>query len=158
MDFRIEQKPSIQMMGIFVRTSNAENEKRGDIIHLWQRFYQDGILYKIPNRASEEIFALYTDYSGDYTQPYTLVIGAPVSNVENIPEGMTVKTIPASTYAVFTAKGEFPQSLIETWGTIWKSKLSRSYTGDFELYRPEFQNKKSDEVDVYIALKGGKLS
>jgi len=102
--------------------------------------------------------ALYCDYEGDYTQPYSLVIVCPVSSLDNIPEGMVAKTIPAGSYAVFRAIGEYPASLIETWGNIWQTELKRTYTGDYEFYGEKFVSSESKEVEVFMAIEQEKVS
>lgn len=134
-------------MGISLRTSNSRPDV--SISKFWNQFYKKNIFEKIPNKCSSDIMGLYVDYEGDHNQPYTLVIGCQVSDVEAIPKGMVVKKIPAASYAIYTAKGEFPYSLYETWGEIWKSGLPRSYSGDFEVYGKRFEN---GEIDVYVAL------
>lgn len=63
-----------------------------------------------------------------------------------------VKTIPPSTYIVFSAKGEFPKNIINTWQDIWGSNMQRPYTADFEVYDENFQKKLSTDVEIYIAL------
>lgn len=148
------QKPSILVMGIECRTSNAPEAGPHDISKLWKRFYNEDILSKIPNKASNEVFALYCDYEGDYTQPYSLVIGCPVSSFDVIPEGMITKIIPSGSYAIFRAIGEHPKSVIETWGKIWQQpNLNRTYTGDYEVYGDKFISGSPKEVDVYIAIE-----
>ncbi|MES2121913.1 MAG: GyrI-like domain-containing protein, partial [Chlamydiota bacterium] len=123
-----------------------------DIPKLWERFFQECIAEKIPNKASHEVFALYCDYAGDHTQPYSLVIGCLVSSTAEIPQGMVAKTIPGGSYATFRAVGEHPQTLIETWGKIWNTELSRTYTGDYELYGEKFTSHSPQEVEVLIAI------
>lgn len=149
----IVQKPAILVIGIDCRTSNAPDAGPKDIPKLWERFYGEDIISQIPNKISNEVIALYCDYEGDYTEPYSLVIGCPVSSIDTIPEGMVAKTIPASSYAVFHAVGEHPQALIETWGKIWKDPdLERTYSGDFELYGNKFISSSPKELEVYIAI------
>lgn len=149
----IVQKPAVLVIGIDCRTSNAPEVGPQDIPKLWGRFYSEDIIKQIPNKISNEVIALYCDYEGDYTQPYSLVIGCPVSSLDTIPPGMVSKTIPASSYAVFHAIGEYPESLIETWGNIWKNQnLKRTYTGDFELYGEKFISGSPKEMEVYIAI------
>jgi predicted transcriptional regulator YdeE len=149
----IVEKPALLVIGIDCRTSNAPEAGPHDIPKLWGRFYNEGIISQIPNKVSNEVIALYCDYAGDHTQPYSVVIGCYVSSLDTIPEGMVAKTIPASSYAVFRAIGEYPSSLIETWGNIWKQPdLQRTYTGDFELYGDKFGTGSPKEVEVYIAI------
>ncbi len=152
-DYAVVQKPAILVIGIACRTSNASEDGPQDIPKLWGRFYNKGIIHQIPNKVSNEVIALYCDYEGDHTQPYSVVIGCPVSSLDTIPTGMVGKTIPASSYAVFRAIGEYPASLIETWGNIWKHPdLHRTYTGDFELYGHKFASEAIKELEVYIAV------
>lgn len=149
----VVQRPDMLIIGIDCRTSNAADAGPQDIPKLWGRFYGEDVVNRIPNKVSNEVIALYCDYEGDFTQPYSVVIGCPVSTHETIPEGMVAKTIPSSSYAVFRALGEHPKALIETWGRIWnQTDLKRTYIGDFELYGSKFASGSPQEVEVYIGV------
>lgn len=153
-NYGVVYKPAILIIGIDCRTSNAPGAAPQDIPKLWGRFYGEDILSQIPNKVSHEVIALYCDYEGDYTQPYSVLIGCPVSSVDAIPQGMAAKTIPASFYALFRAIGEHPQALIETWGNIWQQpSLERTYTGDYEVYSEKLFSKSPQEVEVYVAVQ-----
>jgi len=147
------EKPPMTVVGIECRTSNSADAAPLDIPRLWSQFYQENRIEQIPHKSSDEIIALYCDYEGDYTKPYTFVLGCPVSQVESIPQGMVVKTIPHASYSPFRAVGEFPQSLIETWGQIWQSDLKRTYTYDYEVYGRDFFLKEPKEVELFIAIE-----
>jgi predicted transcriptional regulator YdeE len=152
-NYTLVQKPSLLLVGIECRTSNAPHAGPQDIPQLWERFYSEGIEDKIPHKTSNEVFGLYCDYESDDSGSYSLVIGCPVKSLEGIPKGMVSKTVPAGSYAVFRAVGEHPQSLIETWGTIWKQKdLKRTFTYDYEVYGERFFSGSPKEVEVCIAL------
>lgn len=145
-------KPSIEIIGIECRTSNSPEAAPYDIPKHWEKFYKNETINKIPNKISNEIIALYCDYEGDHTKPYSLVIGCQVNSSENLPEGMVTKTIPGGSFAVFQAVGEHPSALLETWKTIWQDHgLCRSYSGDYEVYGDKFMS-SPQKVDVYIAL------
>lgn len=143
----------MNVIGIECRTSNSPEDGPQDISRLWGQFYSEDIINKIPNKVSNEVIALYCDYEGDYTQPYSLVIGCSVTSLDNIPKGMVAKIIPGGSYAVFHAIGEHPNSLIETWGNIWEKDLDRTYTGDYEVYGERFVLELPKEVGVYIAIQ-----
>lgn len=152
--YKVVQKPSTIIVGIECRTSNAPEAGPHDIARLWGRFYSENTINQIPNKVSDEVIALYCDYEGDYTQPYTLVIGCAVSSLDMIPQGMVGKVIPEGSYAVFNAIGEHPISLIKTWEHIWqKDGLKRTYTGDYEVYGDNFFSKTPQEVNVFIAIE-----
>ncbi len=151
-NFTLIHKPRMRVIGVECRTSNNPAAGPKDIPQLWQKFYAEGVQGKIPNRASEEVIALYCDYEGDYTKPYSCVIGCFVNSLDQIPEGMVGKIIPESTFALYRATGDFPKSLIDTWGNIWRSDLKRTYAGDYEVYGRKFAG-ASKEVDVLIAIE-----
>lgn len=153
-NYTVIHNPSMIIVGIACRTSNKPEAGPIDIGRLWERFYSEDILNQIPNKLSNEVIGLYCDYEGDYTQPYSLVIGCSVSSLDHMPEGMVSKVIPAGSYACFRAVGEHPKSLIATWGEIWsQDSLKRTYTGDYELYGDKFFSGSPPEVEVFIAIE-----
>lgn len=149
----IIEKPSITVIGIECRTVNTPDAAPKDIPQLWGKFYSENILDQIPNKTSNDVIALYCDYEGDYTKPYTVVIGCQTSSLEEIPEGMVGKELPATSYAVHPAIGEHPKAVIETWEKIWKTAKDRTYTGDFEVYGEKFFSGTPKQVDVFIAIE-----
>lgn len=155
-NYTVVHKPTIMVIGIECKTSNAPENAPHDIPKLWGQFYNEDIINQIPNKVSNEVIALYCDYEGDYTEPYSLVIGCSVSSLDSVPEGMVAKVIPAGSYAIFHAIGEHPACLIETWGNIWQTELQRTYTGDYECYGEKFSN-SPQEVEVFIAIENGSL-
>lgn len=150
MDYTIEKQEKKYFIGIDIKTNNQEcvPAMRG----LWDKFYKEGLLEKIPHKVNNTIFALYTNYEGDFTKPYSYILGCEVSTLDEIPEGFIGKTVPAASYAVYTTKGQYPQGLTAAWHAIWKSNFKRAYTTDFEVYRTDFNPQTNPEVKVYIAL------
>ena len=148
----LDKIKGFDVVGVTTRVIDRDTASE-QINALWEQFFKESIGQKIENREDDIIYAVYSDYEGDHTQPYTLVIGCPVSAVEKIPEGMVVKTIPKGSYAAYEAAGEFPKKVIETWGAIWQSDLKRTYTGDYELYGKKFTSQSPQAVDVLIAIE-----
>jgi predicted transcriptional regulator YdeE len=137
-------------IGIAVHTSNERFQIEG--VPLWERFYDEHCADKIPNRVDQALMAIYTDYEGDYTQPYTFMIGCEVSSLEEIPEDMVGIEIPSANYAVFVTQGPFPQCVIDTWQTIWNSDLNRTYAFDFEIYGADF-HPQTNQVKIAIGIE-----
>ena len=151
MNYTTEKQTKKFFIGLELKT---DNEKCSSAMPAHKdKFFEQNIPAKIPNKANGDILALYTDYEGDYTKPYSWILGCEVSSLDEIPEGLVGKVIPESKYAVFTTQGEFPQGLIDAWQAVWKSNFLRSYTSDFELYRSDFNPQKNPEVKVYIAIE-----
>lgn len=147
----IEHQKEKLFIGLELRTNNEECSLAMPAHK--DRFFKENTLSKIPNKINGNILALYTDYEGDYTKPYSWILGCEVSSLEQMPEGLVGKVIPESKYAIFTTQGEFPQGLIAAWQDIWKSNLPRSYTSDFEVYRSDFDPQGNPEVKIYIAIE-----
>lgn len=143
----------IKIIGKAWKTTNQKGQAARDIPKFWDSFYKENVLLQIPNRIDESVLGVYTDYVGDFTKPYTILIGCPVSSLDDIPEGLEGKNIARTTYAVFEAKGSFPQCLVDTWNHIWNSGLERAYRSDFEVYGPKFGTPENAHVDVYISIK-----
>lgn len=55
------------IIGISVRTINENGQSAKDIEALWGKFWGEGISKQIPNKISDDIYAVYTDYETDFT-------------------------------------------------------------------------------------------
>ncbi len=144
---------AFKVIGIAVRTTNENGQAARDIPVLWNKFMSEDIAGKIPNKVSDEVLCIYTDYESDHTKPYTTLLGCKVSTLENIPEGMTGKTFAAGEYTPFVSKGNIMEGMvIGTWQEIWNTELPRKYTADFEVYGEKAQNPEEAEVDIFVAV------
>lgn len=153
---KIIEHEGFSVVGISVRTNNArEATPDGVIAPLWHRFIAGDILSKIPYRASDDVFAVYTDYAEGDAGDYTVVIGARVSAAENMLPGMVAKTVPAGRYAVFTSDLGPPSKVVpETWRRVWATpEIRRTYRADFELYDVRGQNPEAAVVDIYVGIE-----
>ena len=142
------------VIGISVRTTNENGQSRKDIPALWSQFMSEEIQNKIPNKVSEDLFCIYTDYEKDHTKPYTTILGCKVENLDVVPENMIGKTIESANYEELIAKGNLAEGIVfNKWLEIWNSDLDRSFTADFEVYGEKTQNLEKAEVAIYIALQ-----
>ncbi|WP_260393285.1 GyrI-like domain-containing protein, partial [Riemerella anatipestifer] len=123
-------KNGFKVIGISTRTTNKDNKSKEDLGKLWGQFYAENIFEKIPNKVSDEIFSIYTDYKSNYTEEYTTIIGVPVSTLNEIPSGLVGREFEAENFQKFVAKGEMPNAVINTWIDIWNrdEELNRKYT------------------------------
>ncbi len=142
------------VIGISVRTTNENGQSGKDIPVLWGKFMSEGILEKIPNKISSDIYCMYTEYENDHTKPYTTILGCKVSSLDTIPDGLIGKTIEGGSYIKRSPKGNIMKGLIfEEWLKIWSSDIPRIYSADFEIYGEKAQNPEDAEVDIFIAVK-----
>jgi len=133
------------VVGIEARTSNQrEMSPDGLIPVVWARIMQA----TVPHRADNDLVALYTDYESDHNGQYTFVLGAKVTEVTELPEGMVARQVPGAAYAVYDVPPGPPQTVVpQTWEQIWTDKtLTRALTTDFELYT-------DSRIQIHIATK-----
>lgn len=151
MDYQLKKLPRKYIIGIATRTDNKTFQETA--LPLWGRFYAEQICEKIPSKFSKATVALYSQYESDHQGPFTYLLGCEVSSLDHIPNGLVGMMVPAATYAHFSLEGPYPQSLIQTWQSIWSSHLPRSFTYDFEIYPETFDQKNSPQMGLWINLK-----
>lgn len=148
---KVEIDP-FKYIGIAIRTSNENGKAAVDIAQLWQRFFTEKIMSKIPNKINQEICLLYTDYEKDYTRPFTALLGCKVEDIMFIPSGMVAKKISGGTYLRFNPKGRLADIVVNEWVNIWSSGLDRAYSADFEIYGTKSRDPENAEVEIYVAI------
>jgi len=145
------------IIGISTETTNENGKSAEDLGKLWEQFYAENISNQIPNKISDEIYSIYTDYETDYRGKYTSIIGLKVNSLDKIPNGLIGRKFKGGKYRKFVAKGQMPNAIMKTWQEIWKNdeELNRKYTYDFEVYGQKscHTNGKNAEVEVFIATE-----
>jgi predicted transcriptional regulator YdeE len=160
MNPKVVNKAGFTAVGISARTSNAKEMTADGIIGpMWGRLMQEGLLAKIPNKADQNIVAVYTDYASDHNGEYTFVLGARVTSEAETPAGMVTTTIPAGKFAVFTSdKGPAPKVVPALWmkiNSLPKTAVGadRAYRADFEIYDQRAVDPQNLQMDVYIGIR-----
>ncbi|MDQ8006382.1 MAG: effector binding domain-containing protein [Pedobacter sp.] len=144
------------IIGISIRTTNNNGQAAQDIEALWLKFWDQNIQEQIPNKVSDEIYAVYTDYETDFTGYYTTIIGLPVSSLATIPEGFVGLTIETDNYQKFVSKGKMPEAVVNTWLEIWRNEelnTKRAYRADFTIHGKKYYDGNNAEVETFISVK-----
>ena len=149
MESVIENSMIIAGISAQIDDHNSSNKQ---IQALWHQFWKDNVTNQLTNRTNLTIYAVYHDYTGDNTKAYTLTIGHRINQISDIPSELKVIVIPQQTYLVFTAHGQLPTSIDNTWKKICQSTLQRTYSFDFEIYDERAQNPQDAIVDIYVAV------
>ena len=144
-----DQNKQITIVGIELRTDNEKAMK--EIPPFWGKFYQEGVLAKIPNKVSEDVYAVYTNFAHpgkDNKGTYSLIIGTEVKKVDKLPAHFVSCVIPASKRAVFEVETGHPEKVGEKWVEIWGIKeLKHTYIADYEHYH------KSGKIEIMVGVK-----
>ena len=149
--------PATKIIGIELRTTNEDAKAFTEIPPFWGKFFSEGIVAQIPNKKSNDIYAIYTNFKNEGVNNlgvYSLIIGCPVSSLDNIPEGFVSVELDSANYNVFAVKENKAELVAETWQEIWalsdndkKWDSKRAYKAEFELYA------ESGEIEVFIGMK-----
>ncbi len=98
--------------GISIRTNNSDEmdpskAKIGRLHHDFDKKIEVGYA------DGERVYAIYYDYESDASGDYSVMSGFDGKAKDD--EGLQPLTIQAGNYLVFSAKGEIPKIVIETW-------------------------------------------
>ena len=147
MPFRTVARDASAVVGIATRTSA---DPRAEIGRLWQRFFAEDVAARVPNRVDGTVYSLYTEYEGDHTRPYTVVLGYAVSELGPLPEGLEARTIPAGTYAVLEGVAADPAAIGAAWQSVYAAAVPRRFTTDFDVHHVD--GPRAGTVDLYVAV------
>ena len=139
-------------MGLsLTKKPNSGGQSNIDCANLWQKFEKENFASQISNKISDEIYAVYFDYEGDHTQPFSYFIGCKVKTHPEFAPGIDTLMIPAQSYSKFIAKGKMPGCISDSWKDIWDSKIERAYKFDFEVYDERSKDWNNAIVDIFVS-------
>ncbi len=148
----IEIKPFV-LVGISIKTTNKDGRSNIDCGNLWQKFEMENYADRIPGKQNDKVFAVYYEYEGDHTQPFSYFIGCSVQQHIDVPTEMKALLVPGGSYQLFKATGKMPDCVANTWKAIWNANIERSFQYDFEVYDERSLDWNTAEVDIYISTK-----
>ena len=139
---------AFQVAGLACRTTNREENDANTarIGALWNRFFAEETYRATPHRTQDaRLFGVYSGYESDANGAFDLTVGVAVSG------GKEAVGIEPGDYLVFTAQGEMPHMVIDTWQRIWQyfeanPTITRRYRSDFEAYDGP------DKVAIHIGV------
>ncbi|MCP4441449.1 MAG: AraC family transcriptional regulator [Aureispira sp.] len=152
MSYTTVQLAPFYIIGLSVSTKNANGQAQKDIGQLWQDWFSQNISAKIPNKLSEDIYNVYTEYESDHNGVYTSILGHRVDSLADTPAGLVGNTIQGGQFALYQVQGELPAIVAQTWEKIWAELSSkRLYSADFDVYGPRVEGEPA-KVKTYVSL------
>lgn len=147
------RKSEFKLIGLKLdhKTTNEGGQSSVDCGNLWQKFETENFAERIPDKLSPAIYAVYFDYEGDYTKPFSYFIGCKVKIDTNAPQGMDNLIIPAGSFTKVIAKGKMPDCVANSWKDIWSSKTDRAFKYDFEIYDDRSKDWSNAEVEIFVS-------
>ncbi len=147
------KKSEFKLIGLKLdnKTTNEGGKSSVDCGNLWQKFETENFAERIPYKLSDEIYAVYFDYEGDNTKPFSYFIGCKVKMDSDVPKGMDQLTVPAGNFTKVVAKGKMPDCVANSWKEIWSSITNRAYKYDFEIYDERSKDWSNAEVEIFVS-------
>lgn len=161
MDYQIVEKPSFRIVGRPLRVSTKDGENMRAIPDFWQECVANGTLGQLAALAEKsgvfagDMLGACTDFASDMSE-FTYLIAAE-SPTAKVPDSMVELVAPASTWAVFQAKGAVPDSIQSAWGYIMSEFLpSGEYAHaagpDLEVYPPGDPMQPSYQCSIWVPV------
>ncbi len=135
----IKKLDDMTVVGLIIKTTMKDNK----IPQLWDEFskYMD----KIPHAVEKNValgICFWVDMDG-FTEKdeFQYMAAIPVTSTDQVPAGLTVRKIPAATYAVFTHQGSLDK-LQDTYGKIFTQGLKgyeMANVDEIEWYGQKFK-------------------
>lgn len=113
--WRIEEKPSMRLIGKSQRFSCANGEHYKNIPAFWSECQKNNVytnLIALDTANYKGMFGLFDNYERESdTMDYSIMV---ISDKE-LPQGFSEMIIPKTTWAIFDCHGSIPQSLHKGW-------------------------------------------
>lgn len=147
------EKTEFKLIGLKLehKTSNEDGKSSIDCGNLWQKFEIENFANSIPDKLSDAIYAVYYEYEGDYTKPFSYFIGCKVKIDAPVPQGMDNLLIPAGSFTKVIAKGKMPECVANSWKYIWNLNTDLAYKYDFEIYDDRSKDWSDAEVEIFVS-------
>jgi len=147
----VVQLKAQKIKGFSIRTNNSDemNADTAKIGCLYQKF-DDAVA--VDYKHGDRVYGVYHNYESDASGEFSVTAGFD-GDEKLSKEKLELIDIQAGNYLVFSATGEMPKIVIDTWMDIWSYFSSdtcehmRLFTTDFEYY------KSQNEIEVHIAIE-----
>ncbi len=161
MNFRIEQKPEFNIVGVSKRVPMQYNGINNEIVKLAKSITEEQKkeMHKLQNIEPFEIINASYDSDSDFKKEegfLTHMIGV-LTTENNIKNCLEILKIPSYTWAIFPNEGEFPSTLQTTMARIYSEWIPSSYyelikapTFSFTKMHPDKHNFAYSEIWIPV--------
>ena len=156
MDYRIEEKKAFTVVGKSFQVTCEDNEHTRKIPLFWEECHRDGTIAKLGSIGkSQNLFGIMLGMQPG-KEDLTYMIAAE-SDPSAASEGLTRATIPASSWAIFTAVGPLPasiQSLFERIYQEWFPATGYEHSGapEMEVYPDGDTTAQDYQCEVWVPV------
>jgi AraC family transcriptional regulator len=146
----------ILFIGLKNRTTMQKKQNEIDIPKFWNEFGTSNSILEIPNKRNSSMMGVYCNW--DIDENFTILTGAEVTTLKQIPKGFSTYQMPAMRYMVFTAEGNSNEEILAAWNYIYgvwmpATGYERGFSDDFDLFDDRFFHPTKPVSEIYIPLR-----
>ena len=156
MDYRIVKKEAFTVIGKSIQVTCRDGENPLQIPKFWEKSHRDGTIAKLASIGTgENLLGIILDMKPDKGD-YAYMIGTETD--QTVPEeNFTLRTIPASTWAIFTCVGTVPGAIQTMFRRIfqeWFPATGYEHSGapELEVYPPGDTMAEDYQCEVWIPI------
>jgi len=153
----IVEEKGFKILGISMVTTTDHEVSHAAFEEIWDRFFKDDIMNKVPNKVEPTVYSIYDQYkeTAPGVYDFRVTIGCKSTN-DTDTDDLTLAEVKAGQYQQFPVKGKMPDAIIQKWEDIWKEgpAIRRQFDTDYEAYGPKSYDKENGEMDIFLSVAG----
>lgn len=160
MDYKIVKKDAFRVLEKISTQSIDDEQNKNTIPDFWTQSHQDGTIYKLLELATDRtnIFGICYGNTPNNKKTFEYSIAALCGDNTEIPDGFSVKEIPARTWAVFECIGPMPDAIQNTWHKICSeffptANYEPTYEMDIEAYPAGVMTSPDYRTEIWVTVK-----
>lgn len=160
MNYRIIEKPAFKVFGKTETHSIDENQNNNTIPAFWDRVHSTGVIETLLKNASDKTYIFGICYGNTRTSQKTFDYSIAVECDGNItvPDGYSVKEIPARKWVVAECTGAMPEAIQKLWHEICTeffptSEYRPTYEMDIEAYPAGDMTSPDYKSQIWIPIE-----
>lgn len=160
MDYKIVKKDAFKVLQKISTQSIDDEQNKNTIPDFWTQSHQDGTVYKLLELATDRtnIFGICYGNTPNNKKTFEYSIAALCGDNTEIPDGFSIKKIPARTWAVFECIGPMPDAIQKTWHKICSeffptANYEPTYEMDIEAYPAGVMTSPDYRTEIWVTVK-----
>jgi AraC family transcriptional regulator len=156
MDYRIVEKEAFTVIGKSMKVSCREEEHMRQIPRFWEECLQNGTTDKLVSISTDgNLLGICMDMQPNQEE-FTYMI-ATRTDQTTTSEGFSLRTIPVSTWAIFTSVGPIPRAIQNVFGRIFQewfpsTGYEHAEAPELEVYPPGDTTADDYRCEVWIPI------
>lgn len=160
MDYKIVKKDAFKVLEKISTHSIDDEQNKNTIPDFWTQSHQDGTVQKLFDLTTDKtnIFGICYGDTLNNKKTFEYSIAALCDDNTEIPDGFSVKEIPARTWAVFECIGPMPDAIQNTWHKICSeffptANYEPTYEMDIEAYPAGVMTSPDYRTEIWVTVK-----